>query len=173
LTALDVSVALTWLFSWFIGCVAFFLLVLAVHIVGQRNRLRRAGATRPALIAWKKVGATLRFLSGGVSQPPDLAGASLWLEWNQRWGRSGAAMGTVLRHLRFVTRSALLIETVSPQPLPNGPTSRVWFTPRSWNGLKPYRYSSVRGMLHDLEPSGDDDARESDLSAVIVITSRA
>ncbi|HUH07756.1 MAG TPA: hypothetical protein VML96_08115 [Egibacteraceae bacterium] len=81
-------------------------------------------------------------------------------------------MGRVVFQADPGTRPKLLIETASPQALPTGPTSAVWFEPTSGHDLRRHRVAAVRGTLRDHgAPAGV--AQQGDLTATIVVVSRA
>jgi hypothetical protein len=152
---------IAWLIAVAIGSAAFLLFVPAGYAVTETRRLRAAGANRAALIVWKRLAGpvarsvALRLRDAGP--PVDLSGASVWLEWDQRWGTHGACMGRVLRHVSAEAGSSLLIETAAPQALPDGPASTVLFAPRSARELQMHRVAAVRGTMrgHDAADAVD------------------
>lgn len=148
---LSEAIVATWFLVTAIGAGAFFVLVLTTHVLIELRRLRTAGAGRAGVVVWKRLtGPLATFLvlrRDEATRPVDLTGASVWLEWDQRWGTNGACMGRVLRQSNTGGGSDLFIETAVPQALPAGSTSTVSFVPRSPRELQMHRIAIVRGTL--------------------------
>lgn len=148
---LDEAAVVTWLAVVAMGGGAVLSFLLLSHAVTEWRRLRAAGASRAGAIVRKQlVGAVLGLAGlprGEATRTVDLTGAPVWLEWDQRWGTHGACMGRVVRR----AGPELLIEAATPQALPTGSTSTVWFAPRSSRELQRHRLALVRGTLraHD------------------------
>ena len=145
------AAVVTWFAAVAIGSGALLLFLLAAHVVNEWRRLRAAGASRAGLIVRKQLIGPLVSLvglrRGDARRAVDFTGASVWLEWDQRFGAHGTCMGRVLRQAQGETGSNLLIETAVPQALPTGMTSTVWFAPRSPRELQMHRVAVVRGTL--------------------------
>ena len=141
----------TWFTAVAIGIGALLFFLLAAHWVTEWRRLRAAGASRAGAIVRKQLAGIVLGLAGlrrgDATRSADLTGASVWLEWDQRWGGHGACMGRVLRQEQGEPHTQLLIETAAPQALPTGSTSTVWFAPRSSRELQMHRVAVVRGTL--------------------------
>ena len=167
----------TWFIATLIGSVAFLLPLGAGYGLSEWRRLRASGARRPAVILCKRLAGPAarfaRFRSGEGARAVDLVGASVWLEWYQRWGVHGAGMGRVVFQADSGARPTLLIETASPQALPTGPTSAVWFEPTSGHDLQRHRMAAVRGTLRDHGAPDRVAAQQGELTAKIVVVSRA
>ncbi|HJR58316.1 MAG TPA: hypothetical protein VJ813_02915 [Vicinamibacterales bacterium] len=165
---------LTWLTATIVGSAGFLLLALVGFLVAERRRLRTAGASRPGTIMWKRLAGPVLRIAGsrhGDGTRVDLVGATVWLEWDQRWGPHGASMGRVVRQTGADGGSRLLIETATVQALPTGPATAIWFVAESTRRLSMHHLAVVRGTLRNHDHAEVAAAQRNRLAAEIVVIS--